>query len=626
MASPELLNAIKHGRKERANPGRDGAERWKYTYQGTVHVTDHTGLRKVFSFRTDGAHEEHRAQGSGCHTVLIVDQSASMRKNDVPGYTSRTNAVYECLAKDFVEAQLDTRDVVVTLIEMSDDARVVFEKEPLSPALAGRLRHRGKAYARSHGNYLPVLQKAYDIIAADAATSATFLILFLSDGAPSDQNLMRCAHGIQVWQPNPGGGVDKKGRVALQQCGRVSVFKCREATHERVKRECLAKIEQIGDVGGRDRTIMSTVAFGPPSEDFNTLKEMGELLPRGACDAYRECTTLAHHSFRLPMPSATVLHSIFAWTGAFQKLGVSLAALRTAFSSLSSSLSTLTTEGGSRSMTLRNLQVKRGQKHEQDPHVRQLGGWWLYHGKHHVQKYVYDAASQQLRPVPFGGGATGLAFFKDPFAEGVERYVYRCTEIQIPSANVKDWYDASSASQLALRRGPRLVAKEAKHEQNLGERFQTLMARTQGEAARLADHFNMLLGGVPAQQLTFLPVSVYRCSGPFSHSYPNGEAWELVEMELEGHFYKWNNNAGEVTSRDKLPRVDFRDVASSVAIGAIAEEDDEAGWDSDDTADARPSAAAQVDESEIHEVPQCFSHFSYKASRGKELVCDLRKR
>lgn len=393
-----------------------------------------------------------------------------MRKSDVSSFSSRTEAVYECLAKDFVDAQLaaGTKDVIVTLLEMSDHAMVVFEKAPLDPGLSHTLRRRGRSRGKSHGNYLPVLQKAYDILHADAQTSATFMVLFLSDGAPSDQTVMTCAHGVQVWQPTSDGRLDKKGRPALQQCGPVSVFKCRAATHERLRLDCFAKINQIGDMLGRERTVISTVAFGNPSEDFQTLKE--------------------------------------------------------------------------------------------EDIVRQTAGWFLYHGRQHVQKFVYQAG--QLRPEAFEDGATGLAFYKEPFAEGVERFVYRCTEIEVPATHANAWYDPESHNQMALRRGVRLVAKEAKHHENLGERFQTVMARTQGEAAALAAHFNVMLDEAPALQIYFLPAVIYKCSGPFSTTYPGGEAWELVEPELEGKFFKWNNNGGEITPRDKLPQVSEIDVAA----------------------------------------------------------------
>jgi hypothetical protein len=36
----ELKAAIKYGRKERANPGRDGDSRWRFTHRGVVYITD----------------------------------------------------------------------------------------------------------------------------------------------------------------------------------------------------------------------------------------------------------------------------------------------------------------------------------------------------------------------------------------------------------------------------------------------------------------------------------------------------------------------------------------------------------------------------------------------------------
>jgi hypothetical protein len=37
----ELQAAVKHGRKERANPGRNGDTRWRYTYQGVRNCRVH---------------------------------------------------------------------------------------------------------------------------------------------------------------------------------------------------------------------------------------------------------------------------------------------------------------------------------------------------------------------------------------------------------------------------------------------------------------------------------------------------------------------------------------------------------------------------------------------------------
>ena len=333
--------AVMHGRKEPANPGPRGDPRWKYTHSGVVYLTDETSRHEIASWRIDGIGDTPGAEcapgAHGVHAVLIVDSSGSMRKDDVPGYTTRTQAVYDCLSRDFVDSQIASgaNDIVVTLIEMNDSATVVFSKQPLEAALSRTLRSRGSNYARSHGNYLPVLHKALEIMRADAANSAGFLLLFLSDGAPSDHTEKACQHGIKVWQPDSCGRLTQRGKPLLVNCpyGRNT---CRNTLHETVRRECVGLIQSMGDVLGRDRTMVSTVAFGNPNENFNVLQEMGEVLPRGS----------------------------------FSKLGVNPAALRTALSALSSSLTTLTTEGGSRSMTLRSVRVRRGQKDDQDTHVQ----------------------------------------------------------------------------------------------------------------------------------------------------------------------------------------------------------------------------------------------------------------
>ena len=47
----------------------------------------------------------------------------------------------------------------VTVVQMSDGATVVLERVPISPGLAAQLRAFGAGRARSHGNYLPTLDK-----------------------------------------------------------------------------------------------------------------------------------------------------------------------------------------------------------------------------------------------------------------------------------------------------------------------------------------------------------------------------------------------------------------------------------------------------------------------------------
>lgn len=216
------------------------------------------------------------------------------------------------------------------------------------------------------------------------------------------------------------------------------------------------------------QVIVQTVAFGPPREDFKLLEEMAGVLPRGQ----------------------------------FQKLGLNAGGLRTAFSSLSSSMSTLRTEGGGRALTRRNKTVDPTQKVDLSKEIlKGSEGWWIYDGDD-AAKYVYSSLRQGICDAPFSKGpsavhlsaastgeATGVAFVAVPFAEGAERLVYRCSEVEVPESEWEQWYERhavllrdtaavggkakSSATERmqAIRTGLRLVCKEAKDEENLGRKF-----------------------------------------------------------------------------------------------------------------------------------------------------------
>ena len=94
----------------------------------------------------------------------------------------------------------------------------------------------------------------------------------------------------------------------------------------------------------------------------------------------------------------------------------------------------------------------------------------------------------------------------------------------------------------------------------------------------------------------------------------------LVEPELDGKFTKWNNNAGAVlrtgcdTGEGAVGSASLRSTVSK-ALGAITEDDEE------EQEEKQEEVGSQ--EIDVGEVPQAFSHFSYVASNGKQLVCDL---
>lgn len=140
-------------------------------------ITESTMKHEITSWRIDGASESiipaNAPDGdgeTGTHVVLVVDASGSMRKSDVPNYPNRTAAVYDCLVKDFLKQQLqqqeareESSNVIVTLIEMSDDASVIFERKPLDADLEDSFLARMTSRARDHGNYIPALRAAKEV-------------------------------------------------------------------------------------------------------------------------------------------------------------------------------------------------------------------------------------------------------------------------------------------------------------------------------------------------------------------------------------------------------------------------------------------------------------------------------
>jgi hypothetical protein len=92
IAKIELKKAIKHGKREPSDPGRNGERRWKFTYNGVVYITDDSLRHEITSWRIDdgrGIFEgyNHAADYElvDTHVVLVVDSSGSMRNADMEG-------------------------------------------------------------------------------------------------------------------------------------------------------------------------------------------------------------------------------------------------------------------------------------------------------------------------------------------------------------------------------------------------------------------------------------------------------------------------------------------------------------------------------------------------------------
>jgi hypothetical protein len=211
----DLQAALKYGIKEPAKPcRRTGAKRWKYKFRHIVYITDEHSTREITSWIepmplpkifvmpeeivNQGKIAERLArnpQMCTSHTVLIVDHSASMATSDIPEYRHRSDAVYCCLAVDFLSEQLHSGNAspsdVVTLIEMRDQGNVAFSFQPISNVLINMMiqrRNSRSSRPRSHGNYIPSILLAEEILNKHINHPHCALVLMLlSDGRPSDK-------------------------------------------------------------------------------------------------------------------------------------------------------------------------------------------------------------------------------------------------------------------------------------------------------------------------------------------------------------------------------------------------------------------------------------------------------
>ena len=157
----DLQRARRYGMKE---PARNG--RVKYTYGGIIFIYDPESNREVTSYRAPDKALE--TSGTKCtqpiilakkeeynsaiivrirehsrlrtlqnkkswtsHSVLVVDMSGSMRRDDVNGARCRSDGVWMALARDYVKKPLTTNvrssnTDLISVVLMRDDAEIIF--------------------------------------------------------------------------------------------------------------------------------------------------------------------------------------------------------------------------------------------------------------------------------------------------------------------------------------------------------------------------------------------------------------------------------------------------------------------------------------------------------------------
>lgn len=219
ISKHDFQTVLRYGTKKKTW-GRNGEQRWKFEFGNTVCITDFACRTEITCYKRAVSikpakitkqMQEARARASRIlrddphlvttHSIIIIDQSASMATCDVNCFRSRSDAAYGTLALDYIAEQLyqmnNNLSLVdaVTIIEMSDEGSLFVAKEPLDWILFNKVLDRlSTAKPKSHGNYLQSLERAERLIRIDLETLAdldaddipAFMLVFISDGKPSD--------------------------------------------------------------------------------------------------------------------------------------------------------------------------------------------------------------------------------------------------------------------------------------------------------------------------------------------------------------------------------------------------------------------------------------------------------
>eukprot|EP00930_Biecheleria_cincta_P059163 TRINITY_DN44919_c0_g1_i1.p1 TRINITY_DN44919_c0_g1~~TRINITY_DN44919_c0_g1_i1.p1 ORF type:complete len:708 (-),score=130.24 TRINITY_DN44919_c0_g1_i1:116-2239(-) len=597
ISKRDLQEAVKYGTKEVAGYGQgkySNQLRYKFTYKDVVFIIDETGTVEVTSYAlplplnaekvTQDDIEEHDRWKLSLqrvpelitsHTVLVVDQSASMRNSDVWEQPSRSRAVYYALACEFVGKRLRAagRETgtnaasltdAISVIEMRDNALLTIDFEPMSWVLYNKLVERANNYkkqqAYGHGNYVPALRLAQEQLRARSNPQSmhTLGLLFLSDGGPSDACRLKQYH---------------------TGCGSMDLVE-----------DLKQLMRELVPAWHRKRLVVNTLGFGSDQMDFTVLEEMAAAACAGGIKA----------AFTRNRPSDDAL-------------GANVSSFVTSMLQTH----TLTSKLREGSRTTRNISPAKSQssKYPED---------WEIFGpdkKVKVSRRLYDQNGGRWYLAGFRHeGAVGFAKRKHSLGEGAERVVFEAYEI-----------DA------ALNRvGDAIVVKESRFVEDITKagQFHIPFLATQHKAANLARKFNVSLdtklkGRLDSEKvprIDFLRCAVFE----YFDSSEGCNISFLMEDKIDHKQYqKWNDNKGGVHGQ-RFYGADFENAFGMPApafegqrkqLEVMIEGEDE---DEDDEMETNLwSASRQFEPISDEDVPQAFTHWTYRISKRSKMVCDL---
>eukprot|EP00039_Didymoeca_costata_P013633 m.210822 g.210822 ORF g.210822 m.210822 type:complete len:701 (-) comp15827_c0_seq1:1753-3855(-) len=520
ISKGDLQAAVKYGKKEFAEPNSKGEQMLKYTHADIVYITDLTSRKEITSWVVPGfgihidkiniTKEMKDDHLKACdlinsdktkwtsHTVCVIDQSGSMRKADVGEHAaSRSDVVWASLAIDFVlnriKAGLATSTDVITVICMRRHCTIQLKCQPTDEILYNKIIDLlNSSEPLSGGNYIPALDLAEKMLHENPCGSCSLMLLFLSDGKPSD--IIRNPYkGCK----SPTSGMSVSERYAFY---------------------IVPKAAKLAQTFGR-RLSISTMGFGPADEDFSILKRMSS-----AAKDYGSMTNHINSSLDVKaLSSGLVQFSSTLTTQKTECTELSTGALRT--------VQRVTREA-------RNAHLL-----DKTTGVNESSSWTVYKDRTEIRYRVkWDLEEDIFLPMEEKTfGSVAVAVHKSIFGEGAERMVRRFREVDVNGEFVGNKLVAKES---------RFV-----EDTEQGIKFHESFCKTQAEASRVAEAFNQRLDELSSRKnnLGSLPRVRFLSCSVFAIYRKPYDLGLLVEEMLDPTLYKkWNGNNGYVLDRKKV--------------------------------------------------------------------------
>jgi hypothetical protein len=479
--------------------------------------------------------------------------------------------VWLALALDFVANRLETGEAglfdVISVISLGDQAEVLIREQPTSWLLYNRIVHiyeNKTVPPRGHGNYIPSLEVAEEILLSNTSASCATALVFISDGKPSDFKALR--------------GVDREEGYRL----------------------ITESVESLAKQFGR-RLTFTSIGIGH-SDDFEMLRSMAD-----AASDYG-----VQGSFQLPSLNSS-------------SLGVVFSSVATSLTSTQTEMTDLTTLKQQRVRSV--LRESRRRASQEVFHVTK-DEFYLYPSSHvsrRVYREWYDDGAKKhhsydLSPMQ-NPGAMFVAVNKAAFGEGAERFAYRFFEVGADGECVLGQALVAKESRLVLEGGQRGREKFVK----TFCQTQQLARRIAEEFNTKLDELHRVDRATP--RVTFLDCSVYELDDKnigkqsvlveekLDHN--KWHKWNANNGYVEGM-----ESAPKFTFEAMRSAMDHLTKLDLGASGAIEEGDED-----EDSTESEMNEGGRFKGLRIKftpsQVAQAFSHFSYWATGRKRLICDL---